>query len=47
VSSGCASLRADILSLTKRSGVARIDNGNHGKAECAAQGTVTIVAPRL
>ena len=36
---------ADIVSLGKRSGVARIDITNGGKAVCAAQGTVTIVSP--
>lgn len=36
---------ADITSLRKRSGVARIDTTNKGNAACAAQGTVTIVGP--
>ncbi|GJF16757.1 putative phenylacetic acid degradation-related protein [Mycolicibacterium cyprinidarum] len=43
VSSGVCVAVADIVSLGKRSGVARIDITNDGKAVCAAQGTVTIV----
>lgn len=37
---------AEIISLSKRSGVARIDITAEGETVCAAQGTVTIVAPR-
>ncbi len=37
---------ADIISLGKRSGVARIDITNDGKPVCAAQGTVTVVNPK-
>jgi len=46
VSSGICVAVAEIVALTKRSGVARIDIVNDGAAVCAAQGTVTIVAPR-
>ena len=46
VSSGVCVAVAEIISLTKRSGVARIDITNDDKAVCAAQGTVTIVLPR-
>nr|WP_052541547.1 PaaI family thioesterase [Mycobacteroides abscessus] len=45
VSDGVCIAVADIVSLGKRSGVARIDITNGGKAVCAAQGTVTIVSP--
>jgi acyl-coenzyme A thioesterase PaaI-like protein len=44
MSSGVCVAVADIVSLGKRSGVARIDITNDGKAVCAAQGTVTIVS---
>ena len=47
VSAGVCVAVAEIISLTKRSGVARIDITNDGKAVCAAQGTVTIVLPRV
>lgn len=43
VSSGVCVAVVDIVSLGKRSGVARIDITNGDKAVCAAQGTVTIV----
>jgi len=46
VSSGVCVAVAEIISLTKRSGVARIDITNDDKAVCAAQGTVTIVLPK-
>ena len=46
VSSGICVAVADVVSLTKRSGVARIDISNGDDAVCAAQGTVTIVLPR-
>ena len=46
VSSGVCVAVAEIISLTKRSGVARIDITNDGKGVCAAQGTVTIVLPK-
>lgn len=44
VSSGVCVAVAGIVSLGKRSGVARIDITNGDKAVCAAQGTVTIVS---
>ena len=37
---------AEIISLGRTSGVARIDICNDGRAVCAAQGTVTVVAPK-
>ena len=43
VSSGVCVAVTDIVSLGKRSGVARIDISNGDKAVCADQGTVTIV----
>ena len=46
VSGGVCVATADIISLSRRSGVARIDITNGGAAVCAAQGTVTIVAPK-
>jgi len=44
VSSGVCVAVTDIVSLGKRSGVARIDITNGDTAVCAAQGTVTIVS---
>ena len=46
VTSGTCVAEATIVALTKRSGVARVDITNNGQLACAAQGTVTIVAPR-
>ncbi len=46
VSSGVCVAVCEVISLTKRSGVARIDISNGDDAACAAQGTVTIVLPR-
>ncbi|OBF88065.1 phenylacetic acid degradation protein [Mycobacterium sp. 852002-51163_SCH5372311] len=46
VSSGVCVAVGDIVSLGKRSGVARIDITNWSKLVCAAQGTVTIVGPK-
>lgn len=46
VSTGVCTAVADIISLSKRTGVARIDIANDGKAVCAAQGTVTIIGAR-
>lgn len=46
VSSGVCTGVAEVIALTKRSGVARIDISNSDNAVCAAQGTVTIVLPR-
>ena len=46
VSSGVCTGVAEVIALTKRSGVARIDISNGDTAVCEAQGTVTIVLPR-
>lgn len=46
VSSGVCVAVTEIIALGKRSGVARIDITNDGRAVCAAQGTVTVVSPR-
>lgn len=46
VSGGVCVATAEIISLSKRSGVARIDITNDTTEVCAAQGTVTIVAPK-
>lgn len=46
VSSGICVSETQVIALTKRSGVARVDITNDGDAVCAAQGTVTIVQPR-
>ena len=45
VSSGTCVATAEVIALTRRSGVARIDITNDNNAACAAQGTVTIVLP--
>jgi len=46
VTTGVLDARADIISLTNRTGVVRIDVHNERRLVCAAQGTVLIVAPR-
>ncbi|MCE5289737.1 MAG: PaaI family thioesterase [Nocardiaceae bacterium] len=46
VSAGTCVAVADIVSLGRTSGVARIDITNDGRAVCAAQGTVTVVSGR-
>ncbi len=46
VSSGVCVAVADIVSLGRRSGVARIDITNDDRAVCVAQGTVTIVGAK-
>lgn len=46
VSSGTCVATTEIIALGRRSGVARIDITNDDNAVCAAQGTVTIVAPK-
>ena len=46
VSSGTCVATAEVIALTRRSGVARIDITNDNNAACAAQGTVTIVLPK-
>jgi uncharacterized protein (TIGR00369 family) len=46
VAGGVCVAVAEVIALTARSGVARIDISNDAKAVCAAQGTVTIVLPK-
>lgn len=46
VSDGVCRARGEIVSMTKRLGVVRIDVENKGRVVCVAQGTCTVVAPR-
>ena len=46
VTDGTCVATSEILALTRRTGVARVDIANDDEPVCAAQGTVTIVAPR-
>ncbi|HET6809437.1 MAG TPA: PaaI family thioesterase [Acidimicrobiales bacterium] len=46
VRTGQVRAEAAIISLSRRTAVVRIDMVNEGRAVAAAQGTVTIVAPR-
>jgi uncharacterized protein (TIGR00369 family) len=46
VTTGFLDARAQIISLTKRTAVVRIDVENEGHLACAAQGTVLVVPPR-
>ena len=46
VTVGTLDARAEIISLTKRTAVVRIDVENEGRLVCAAQGTVLVVAPK-
>ena len=46
VTTGLLDARAQIISLTKRTAVVRIDVENEGRLACAAQGTVLVVAPK-
>jgi uncharacterized protein (TIGR00369 family) len=46
VTSGVLDARAEIISLTKRTAVVRIDVENDGRLVGAAQGTVLVVAPK-
>src|SRR6266550_8652866 len=46
VTTGVLDARAQIISLTKRTAVVRIDVENDGRLACAAQGTVLVVAPK-
>jgi len=46
VKTGLLDARAQIISLTKRTAVVRIDVENEGRLACAAQGTVLVVAPK-
>jgi uncharacterized protein (TIGR00369 family) len=45
VTAGVLDAQAQIISLTKRTAVVRIDVDNEGRLVCAAQGTVLVVAP--
>ena len=46
VTTGDLDARAEIISLTKRTAVVRIDVENAGRLVCAAQGTVLVVAAK-
>ena len=46
VRSGVLRARSEVISLTKRTAVVRIDATNDGRLVGAAQGTVTISAPK-
>jgi uncharacterized protein (TIGR00369 family) len=46
VSDGVLHADARIISLTRRTAIVRIDVTNEQRLVCAAQGTVTIMAPR-
>ena len=46
VTTGLLDAHAEIISLTKRTAVVRIEVENEGRVVCAAQGTVLVVAPR-
>jgi uncharacterized protein (TIGR00369 family) len=46
VTQGDAIATAQIVAMTKRSAVVRIDIENEGRTVCLAQGTVTIMLPR-
>jgi uncharacterized protein (TIGR00369 family) len=46
VTTGDLDARAEIISLTKRTAVVRIDVENEARLVCAAQGTVLVVAPK-
>jgi uncharacterized protein (TIGR00369 family) len=46
VTGGMLSASAQILSLTKRTAVVRIEVDNDGRSVCLAQGTVLVMAPK-
>jgi 1,4-dihydroxy-2-naphthoyl-CoA hydrolase len=46
VTDGVLHARAQIVSLTRRTAVVRIDVENAGRLVCAAQGTVLVMAPK-
>ena len=46
VTTGVLEANAEIISLTKRTAVVRIDVENEGRLVCAAQGTVLVMAPK-
>ena len=46
ITTGTLAATAEIVSLTKRTAVVRIDVENEARLVCAAQGTVLVMAPR-
>jgi uncharacterized protein (TIGR00369 family) len=46
VKAGTLSTAAQVISLTKRTAVVRIEVSNEDRLVCAAQGTVLIMAPK-
>jgi len=46
ITTGTLTATAQIISLTKRTSVVRIDVENEGRPACAAQGTVLVMAPK-
>ena len=44
---GPMTAEANIVSISKRTAIVRIDVTNHGRLVCAAQGTVALMPPRL
>jgi acyl-coenzyme A thioesterase PaaI-like protein len=46
VTGGTLSAAAQIISLTKRTAVVRIEVSNEDRLVCAAQGTVLIMLPK-
>jgi uncharacterized protein (TIGR00369 family) len=46
VTEGTLSVTSQIVSLTKRTAVVRIEVDNDGRAVCLAQGTVLVVTPK-
>lgn len=46
VREGAVTAEANIISMTKRTAVVRVDVSNEGRAVCAAQGTVLIQQPK-
>jgi 1,4-dihydroxy-2-naphthoyl-CoA hydrolase len=46
IRSGVLQARSEVISLTKRTAVVRVDATNEGRLVGAAQGTVTIAAPK-
>ena len=46
IRSGTVRAEAEIISMTKRTAVVRIDVTNEGRAAAAAQGTVSVMSPK-
>jgi uncharacterized protein (TIGR00369 family) len=46
ITKGALDARAEVISLTSKTAVVRIDVENEGRLVCAAQGTVLIMPPR-